>query len=108
MIVDISSEKQLHELLDENENVLVDFWAPWCGPCRMIAPTLDEISDDDNGIVVAKVNTDEDDNGTWAMEMGVRSIPTVMKFVDGQLIDTVKGANTKEKLVEGFNVKEEK
>lgn len=84
-----SSFKQ--EVLDSEVPVLVDFWAPWCGPCRMVAPVVDEIAEQFVGqIKVVKVNTDE--NPSVASQYGIRSIPTLMIFKDGQRVDMVVGA----------------
>jgi thioredoxin 1 len=79
------------EVLDNDVPVLVDFWAPWCGPCRMVAPVVDEIADQYDGqIKVVKVNTDE--NPQIASQYGIRSIPTLMIFKGGQKVDMVVGA----------------
>lgn len=79
------------EVLENEAPVLVDFWAPWCGPCRMVAPVVDEIAEQYEGKVkVVKLNTDENPN--VASQYGIRSIPTLMIFKGGQRVDMVVGA----------------
>ncbi len=92
------TDDQFDELvLRSDVPVLVDFWAPWCGPCRMVAPIVEEIAADFAGqIKVYKLNTDENPN--VASQYGIRSIPTLMVFNGGDKVDTVVGAVPKSTL----------
>ncbi len=79
------------EVLNSDLPVLVDFWAPWCGPCRLIAPVVEELADEFEGKAkVCKLNTDENPN--IAMRYGIRAIPTLMVFKNGQVLDMKVGA----------------
>ncbi|MBK8456162.1 MAG: thioredoxin [Phyllobacteriaceae bacterium] len=90
------------QVLQSKEPVVVDFWAEWCGPCRMIGPALEELSGEYAGKVkVAKLNVDE--NPELAAQFGVRSIPTLMMFKGGQLADSKIGALPKTALANWFS-----
>ncbi|WP_186397166.1 thioredoxin [Stappia sp. TSB10GB4] len=93
----VTDESFEADVLQASGTVVVDFWAEWCGPCKMIAPALEEISEEMSGQVkIAKLNIDENQN--MAMKYGVRSIPTLILFKDGQPVSTQIGAAPKNKL----------
>ncbi|MFK5976434.1 MAG: thioredoxin [Sulfurovum sp.] len=81
---------------------MVDFWAPWCGPCRMIAPIIEELAEDFEGkATIAKVNTDEEQD--ISVKYGIRSIPAILFFKDGEVVDQMIGAASKDAFAEKIN-----
>ncbi|MBR4282851.1 MAG: thioredoxin [Clostridia bacterium] len=95
--VTVENFKQL--ILENEKPALVDFWAPWCGPCRMVGPIIDELAEELEGdVIVGKVNVDEQPD--LAAAYGVMSIPTIILFKDGDEADRVIGAKSKEALLE--------
>jgi len=81
---------------------MVDFWAPWCGPCRMVAPIVDELATDYDGKAnICKVNTDE--NQDIAVKYGIRSIPSILFFKNGEQVDTIVGAVAKQAFEQKLN-----
>ena len=97
LIKHVTDESFGSDVLESATPVLVDYWAEWCGPCKMIAPILDEVSKDYDGrLQIAKMNVD--DNREVPAKFGIRGIPTLMLFKDGQLAATKVGALSKAQL----------
>ena len=98
MSVQTITAENFDELVVNSEKpVLVDFWAPWCGPCRMVSPIVGEIAEEHDDIVVGKVNVDEQPE--LAMKFGVMSIPTLLVFKNGELANKAVGARPKDELL---------
>ena len=96
----IKKETFEKEVLQSNIPVLLDFWAPWCGPCRMVGPILDEIAEEREDIKVCKVNVDEEPE--LAGKYDVMTIPTLMVIKDGQILTQSAGARPKAQILELF------
>jgi thioredoxin 1 len=100
--IEISDQEFDAEVLKATEPVLVDFWAPWCGPCRMIAPLIEELATENAGAVkIAKINIDDSPN--TAATYGVSSIPTLMIFKGGEVVDRFVGVQPKKRLQEAID-----
>jgi thioredoxin 1 len=98
-ITDVTDNNFQAEVLEHEKPVLVDFWAPWCGPCRVIAPSLEEIADEQSdSLRIVKLNVDE--NQQTAAKYGVMSIPTLIVFKNGEPAHTIIGALPKKRLVQ--------
>ena len=85
------------EVLNSDKPVLMDFWAPWCGPCRMVAPLVEEIAKERSDIKVVIINVDEEQE--LAMQFGVMSIPTLVVMKDGKIVNQVTGARPKAQIL---------
>jgi thioredoxin 1 len=101
-LMKLDSNNWQNEVVGSDRPVLVDFWAPWCGPCKMIGPIVEELAMEYDGkIKVGKVNVD--DNQQLASQFGIRGIPTVMIFKDGNVVHSFVGLRSKEDLAEALN-----
>ncbi len=101
MAMVISKSNFEDEVVKSEVPVLVDFWAPWCGPCRAVGPVIDEIANEADGYKVGKVNVDEE--GDLAAQFGVMSIPTIVVFKNGTVYKKTVGAASKEQILDLFN-----
>ena len=98
MITTITKDNFENEIVKADKPVLVDFWANWCGPCRMLSPTIDEIAEEHPEIKVCKINID--DEAELAIRHGVMSVPTLMIFKNGEIAQTAVGVRPKDEILD--------
>ncbi len=104
MPIDVSSEDFQAQVLEADVPVLVDFWAPWCGPCRMMHPVLESLAEKYDGrVVIARVNLDEDGNQKLGQQYQIRAIPYMAIFKNGEIVEEIVGVRPEEDLASALD-----
>ena len=98
MATEFTNDNFDSEVLSSESPVVVDFWAPWCGPCRQIAPIIDELASENSDVKVGKLNVD--DGKDVAVKYGIANIPTILLFKGGEVVERIQGVTSKNKLQE--------
>jgi thioredoxin 1 len=102
MAIELNSETFKENTSQNDKITMVDFWAPWCGPCKIIGPIVDELANEyEDKAIIAKLNVDE--NSDIAAQLGIRNIPTILFFKNGEILDKVVGMTTKSNLENKIN-----
>ena len=97
-LININNSNFESEVIKSDKKVLVDFWAPWCGPCRMLLPTIEELANSLTDVKICKVNVD--DEGELATKFGIMSIPTLMVFENGSVVNRSVGVRSEDEILE--------
>ena len=97
-LININNSNIESEVINSDKKVLVDFWAPWCGPCRMLLPTIEELANSLTDVKICKVNVD--DEGELATKFGIMSIPTLMVFENGSVVNRSVGVRSEDEILE--------
>lgn len=97
-LLNVTAKNFQSEVVESEKPVLLDFWASWCGPCRMVSPIIDEIAEENEDIVVGKVNVDEEEK--LSTQFGIMSIPTLVVIKNGEITSKTVGVRTKEQILD--------